>query len=152
MDKVELRVAFYTQRRTIMESSAMSVNSQRADIIGSARFLWFELAGRCNFECIHCYAESSPRKDHGNVSSSRWHELLVEAQQLKVEHIQFIGGEPTLHPSFSDLIWVCPTCLTGFPANALRIASLAAFSGDPPSATKYGINLCECRLYLILPV
>ena len=87
-----------------MESSAMSVNSQRADIIGSARFLWFELAGRCNFECIHCYAESSPRKDHGNVSSSRWHELLVEAQQLKVEHIQFIGGEPTLHPSFSDLI------------------------------------------------
>jgi|SRR6266508_1233544 len=40
---------------------------------------------------------------------------------------------------------VCPTCLTGFPANALRIGSLAAFSGDPPSATKYGINLCECR-------
>ncbi len=43
-------------------------------------------------------------------------------------------------------LWgVCPTCLTGFPANALRIGSLAAFSGDPPSATKYGINLCECR-------
>jgi len=40
---------------------------------------------------------------------------------------------------------VCPTCLTGFPANALRIGSLAAFSSDPPSATKYGINLCECR-------
>jgi len=28
----------------------------------ATKFVWLELTGRCQLECAHCYAESSPRE------------------------------------------------------------------------------------------
>jgi MoaA/NifB/PqqE/SkfB family radical SAM enzyme len=67
--------------------------------------LWLEITPKCNLECRHCYAESSPRRSlFGDMTLQDWLRVLSEAAQLGCRHVQFIGGEPTLHPQLSDMV------------------------------------------------
>lgn len=67
-------------------------------------FVWLEITGKCQLECIHCYAESGPNNTHGVMSTVDWRRVIDECAGLGVEMVQFIGGEPTLHPDLPDLI------------------------------------------------
>lgn len=67
-------------------------------------FLWLELTGRCQLECRHCYALSSPSGTHGVMTPPDWVRVLDQAAAMGVEMVQFIGGEPTLHPALVDLL------------------------------------------------
>jgi MoaA/NifB/PqqE/SkfB family radical SAM enzyme len=67
-------------------------------------FLWLEITGKCQLECVHCYAESGPHGTPGTMTVDNWTSVLDQAAELGVPMVQFIGGEPTLHPSFSGLV------------------------------------------------
>ncbi len=66
--------------------------------------LWLEITGRCQLQCVHCYADSGPAGSAGTMTVNRWLSVLDEAAQLQIGLVQFIGGEPTLHPGLPDLI------------------------------------------------
>jgi MoaA/NifB/PqqE/SkfB family radical SAM enzyme len=78
--------------------------------VGSARkngleMVWLELTTRCNLRCRHCYADSSVAAPlQGRMSLDDWLAAIDEALQLGTSAIQFIGGEPTLHPHFRRLL------------------------------------------------
>jgi MoaA/NifB/PqqE/SkfB family radical SAM enzyme len=67
-------------------------------------FVWLEITGRCQLECIHCYADSGPTGTHGNMTAEVWRRVIDECATLGVSMVQFIGGEPTLHPDLTGLI------------------------------------------------
>lgn len=67
-------------------------------------FLWLEITGRCQLECVHCYADSSPKGTHGSMTKNDWIRVIEESRKLGVMKLQFIGGEPTLHPDFPLLL------------------------------------------------
>jgi len=67
-------------------------------------FLWLELTGACQLACAHCYAQSGPSGTHGSMSRADWERVIDQAAAMRVEMVQFIGGEPTLHPDLSRLI------------------------------------------------
>ncbi len=68
-------------------------------------YLWLEITTRCNLNCIHCYAESGPRQNSAEtLSLDDWCLALREAARLGCRQVQFIGGEPTLHPDLPRLI------------------------------------------------
>lgn len=67
-------------------------------------FLWLEITGRCQLECAHCYAESGPAGAHGAMTAQDWLSVIDQAADLGVSMIQLIGGEPTMHPQFADLL------------------------------------------------
>ncbi|NNH71248.1 radical SAM protein [Nocardia uniformis] len=69
-----------------------------------ATFLWLELTERCQLSCTHCYADSGPTKSHGTMTTSDWLSVIDDAADIGVREIQFIGGEPTLHPALPKLI------------------------------------------------
>jgi MoaA/NifB/PqqE/SkfB family radical SAM enzyme len=69
-----------------------------------ATFLWLELTERCQLSCTHCYADSGPMKSHGAMTTSDWLSVIDDAADIGVREIQFIGGEPTLHPALPELI------------------------------------------------
>lgn len=62
-------------------------------------FLELEITGKCSLRCAHCYAESSPHGDHSVMTASDWERVIDDARTAGVTTVQFIGGEPTLHPS-----------------------------------------------------
>jgi MoaA/NifB/PqqE/SkfB family radical SAM enzyme len=73
--------------------------------IGDLSFLWLEITAKCNLECGHCYAESNPRQElFGQLTSDDWFQVIREAAEMKCRQIQFIGGEPTLHPELSRFV------------------------------------------------
>ena len=68
-------------------------------------FLWLELTSRCNLQCIHCYAESSPSPEQTDVLSVEdYLSLIDEASTCGCRMIQFIGGEPTVVRELPDYI------------------------------------------------
>lgn len=67
-------------------------------------FLWLELTGACGLECIHCYAQSGPSGTHGTMTEADWRSVIDQAAALGVSMVQFIGGEPTMHPDFPGLL------------------------------------------------
>lgn len=79
------------------------METKPAEITGVS-FLWLEITGRCQLECVHCYADSSPSGTHGTMSTSDWMGVINQAADMGVRTVQFIGGEPTLHPDLPDLV------------------------------------------------
>lgn len=74
------------------------------DQLRETTFLWLEITGRCQLECTHCYASSGPDGTPGVMTARDWRDVLDQAANLGVSMVQFIGGEPTLHPDLIDLI------------------------------------------------
>ena len=69
------------------------------------RFLWLEVTRKCNLTCNHCYEDSSPRLPLlGSLKTQDWIDILQQASELGVQMVQFIGGEPTLHPDLGLMI------------------------------------------------
>lgn len=66
--------------------------------------LALEITGSCQARCGHCYNESGPSRSHGEMSRQDWLHVLDQAADLGVRNVQYIGGEPTLHPYLADLV------------------------------------------------
>lgn len=77
-----------------------SVRAERAAL----RFLWLDLTRRCQLNCGHCYNESGPEGTHGAMSREDWVGVLDQAAGCGVRSVQFIGGEPTMHPNAAELV------------------------------------------------
>ena len=79
--------------------------SQQNVLTNNLNFLWLELTEKCNLTCSHCYANSSPKAELlGSMSYKDWQMTIKEAYTTGCRNLQFIGGEPTLHPNFTDLL------------------------------------------------
>ncbi len=64
--------------------------------------LQIELTTHCNENCIHCYIPNSRR---GNILDFKTVcSVLDQARILKTLALSFSGGEPLLHPDFSEII------------------------------------------------
>jgi MoaA/NifB/PqqE/SkfB family radical SAM enzyme len=66
--------------------------------------IWAELTGKCQLECVHCYAASGPSGSHGKMTARHWMAVIDDAHQLGASMVQFIGGEPTMHPQFPGIL------------------------------------------------
>ncbi len=68
-------------------------------------FLWLELTNRCNLRCVHCYTDSHPGSGgRDRLTTEDYESLLRQAYALGCRRMQFIGGEPQLHPDFGRLL------------------------------------------------
>ncbi|MGW0942514.1 radical SAM protein [Streptomyces sp. NPDC002623] len=68
-------------------------------------FLELEITRECQLTCpAHCYAEAGPGAGHGGMTGDDWRRVISDATGIGVKQVQFIGGEPTRHPEFADLV------------------------------------------------
>jgi MoaA/NifB/PqqE/SkfB family radical SAM enzyme len=66
--------------------------------------LWLDLTRKCPLECVHCYNDSGPTGSHGSMTRDDWTRVIDEAATCDIQRVQFIGGEPTAHPDFGELL------------------------------------------------
>lgn len=77
----------------------------RLSVGGRLNSIWLELTQKCNLTCNHCYADSHPGRDlHGHMAAEDWVAIIDAAAAMGCSCIQFIGGEPLLHPSIEMLV------------------------------------------------
>lgn len=65
--------------------------------------VWIELTRRCNLTCKHCYISAGEARA-AEMETGQFIALLDELAEMGVWAVAFTGGEPTLHPSFVDLV------------------------------------------------
>ena len=104
------------------------------------RFAWFEITGKCQLSCTHCYADSGPRGTEGVMSPQDWLRAIDRVAELGANSVQFIGGEPTSHPDlpefvdraldagltvevFSNLVHIRPRLWDSFSRPGVRLAT-----------------------------
>ena len=56
----------------------------------------------CNNHCLHCYNESGRHPQ--SLSLDQWKKVIDRLWELRIPHIVFTGGEPTLSPFLPQLI------------------------------------------------
>lgn len=86
------------QLRARLREQPLQPLTRQAVLRGSGwRQLFVELTSKCNEQCVHCYAESSPHR----VEALSWPELqgvLEDAKALGFGLVQLTGGDPLVSP------------------------------------------------------
>ncbi|MEV4739777.1 radical SAM protein [Streptomyces sp. NPDC049555] len=99
-------------RRRWEAPAPIKVNERKGNSMATAlptaptttRFLWIDLTRLCQLKCKHCFNSSGPNGTHGTMTREDWISVLDQAAAAGITHIQFIGGEPTMHPHFAELV------------------------------------------------
>jgi MoaA/NifB/PqqE/SkfB family radical SAM enzyme len=77
----------------------------RCGCLNGLNFLWLEITRRCNLTCTHCYASSGPDLPlTERMQFADWCRVIEEAHAIGCRRLQFIGGEPTIHPDLEPLL------------------------------------------------
>jgi radical SAM protein with 4Fe4S-binding SPASM domain len=77
---------------------------------------------RCNNNCAHCY--NARARNFPELSTRDWFEILDRLWDLRIPHVVFTGGEPTLRDDLPELIRHAESNgqITGLNTNAIRMA------------------------------
>lgn len=69
-------------------------------------YTWLEITDRCNLNCVHCYGEfgKPSTKERELVSTEEWKKIIDKLISLNCLEIQLIGGEPTVHKDFFEIL------------------------------------------------
>ena len=74
------------------------------------------LTHKCNLGCEYCY-EKGAELNYGDISLDNFEKILKWLRKNKKDKIILLGGEPTLHPDFRDILRISE-------GNKMRIAIL----------------------------
>jgi len=82
---------------------------------------------RCNNACSHCYNARS--RNFPEFNTDQWKQVLDRLWDLKIPHIVFTGGEPTLRDDLPDLVAYAERkgLITGINTNGRRLADKEFF-------------------------
>lgn len=93
------------QRRGIIGPRSRAEEEERREISPVLTHLWLEVTGRCNLNCIHCYAKAcAVRSTSLELKYNTIVKAIREGVELGCTRIQFTGGEPTLRRDLKKLI------------------------------------------------
>lgn len=67
---------------------------------------WIDLTTACNNRCEWCYANTQ-NKTKEYIDLNVINELVKHLKQIKCKKINLLGGEPTLHPDFIEILKLC---------------------------------------------
>jgi MoaA/NifB/PqqE/SkfB family radical SAM enzyme len=74
------------------------------------------LTYKCNLGCEYCY-EKGAKLNYGDIPFDNFEKILKWLRKNKRDRIILLGGEPTLHPNFIDLLKISES-------NKMRVAIL----------------------------
>ncbi|NJQ14557.1 radical SAM protein [Streptomyces bohaiensis] len=66
--------------------------------------IWLDITRKCQLACVHCYNSSGPQGTKGSMRREDWLRIVRQVADEGIPNIQFIGGEPTLHPDFPEFL------------------------------------------------
>ena len=67
----------------------------------------FELTGRCNERCIHCYLNNAKKDSGVDLPTEKIKDVIDEFAANQGLHVTLSGGEMLLHPDIMEIIRYC---------------------------------------------
>lgn len=80
------------------------------------------LTYRCNNDCAHCY--NARARNYPELDTAGWKRVIDKIWDIRVPHVVFTGGEPTLRGDLVELVAYAQEkgLVTGLNTNARRLA------------------------------
>ncbi len=80
---------------------------------------------RCNNNCSHCY--NARARNYPELTLEQWQAVIDRVWDLRIPHIVFTGGEPTLYPHLAELVAYAENkgLITGLNTNGRKLADKA---------------------------
>ncbi len=77
---------------------------------------------RCNNDCAHCY--NARARNYPELSTEDWKNVIDRLWEIRIPHVVFTGGEPTLRNDLPDLVAYADKkgMVTGINTNGMRLA------------------------------
>ncbi len=73
--------------------------------MGEIKSVNLHITDRCNYRCKFCFSSGENCSGPGTINLSRWKEIISDLITVKgIEKINFVGGEPLLHPDLEELL------------------------------------------------
>lgn len=87
------------------------------------------LTYRCNNNCSHCYNARS--RQYPEMSVEKWKQVIDKVWSLRIPHIVFTGGEPTLFSGLKELVQYAEKkgLITGLNTNGRKLTDPAFLQG-----------------------
>jgi len=70
-------------------------------------FLRVCLTYRCNGTCVHCYARGLEKEIPEDMKLEDFAKIVSWSKNNGWKGIRFVGGEPTCHPQFAEILNIC---------------------------------------------
>lgn len=78
-------------------SAAASASTRKPIVV-------WNITRTCNLRCVHCYSDSMAVRYPGELDWSQMKAVVRDLAAYEVPSLLLSGGEPLIHPRFSDLI------------------------------------------------
>lgn len=62
------------------------------------------LTRKCNLKCPYCFADEFVNQKNQDVTLENFKKILNFIKVDKTSKVGLIGGEPTLHPKFNEIL------------------------------------------------
>ena len=105
-------------------------------------YLQFYPTLRCNFSCPFCFNRGLPGM--ADTDPAAFEKMVAAAKGEGIGHIDFLGGEPTLHPEIETLVGMIQTAgmMTTMSSNGTRPETLERLSrAFPENALRIGVSV-----------
>ena len=66
--------------------------------------MYVQVTGRCNFNCLHCFAAKDNDPRVSEISMEQMTRLMDMARDCGICSVGITGGEPTVHPGIREII------------------------------------------------
>lgn len=83
---------FFEKQEYIPENSTDKIN-----------LVWLEITQACNMKCIHCYEGNEHIVTKNPLSLDEWRDVIDQINQLDVNRVVIIGGEPGTHKDVATI-------------------------------------------------
>jgi hypothetical protein len=109
------------------------------------------ITSSCNRACSCCFARESYQGAPANgihISASKFGEALDFLERSQITQARLLGGEPTLHPQFSDLVDMAlkrQFDLLIFSNGFMTESALKALEDTPADKTRIVINMTDAE-------
>jgi len=90
----------------------------------------------CNLKCKYCFADDMIQEESACITIDDFKKVLEFISRTPKNHVGIIGGEPTLHPQFEEILKelniYCRECNTGATlfTNGIELDKYLPFIGD----------------------
>jgi len=71
--------------------------------IDEVKLVWLEITQACNMKCIHCYEGNEHKVNKNSLSLDEWKNVIDQINQLNVNRVVIIGGEPSIHKDIAKI-------------------------------------------------
>lgn len=139
-----------TEIITLAKSHTANPSPHLFAMLTTVERFFIELTSTCDLRCRHCFGAFGPaaRTDLPMATMKR---VIREGRALGVYRIDITGGEPTMHPSFDEMIIAIGNAgfVSTLFSNLTHLASrnLAALAAHPPLHVTTSIESLQAKVH-----